>query len=342
VTQYFRSLRPHWTGEVEYFTVGSRTDDETAPAAAARLIRDTWNFCRRLSSGDYDVVHLNPSIGSKAVLRDGALLLIARLFRKRIVVFAHGWYEGFERKLRGSRIFASVANRADAFVVLGSEFASRLRRLGYTGKVFIQAVPVDDELLKDAARIEPRPNQSEFCILFLARLIREKGVYEALAAYRLLKTKYPFVRLVMAGDGPELNNLKAACADGPVSDVSFPGHVSGERKCAAFRGADAYLFPSHSEGLPISVLEAMSYGLPVVTSRVGALSDFFIDGEMGFMVESPEPVRLAASIERFIRDQPLTAKIRSFNQRYAADHFAASRIRRGLEKVYQSVLERAD
>jgi len=327
---------------VTYFTIGSRADDEGLLCTALRLIRDTCHFARCLRTGRYDLVHLNPSIGSKAAMRDGMLLLMSKLFRKRAVVFAHGWYDEFESKLRRSRVFAMVANRADAFVVLGSEFVFRLRLLGYKGRAYIHGVPVDDELLSDAATPAPLTTRREFTILFLARLIESKGVYEALETYRLLKSKYSFLRLIVAGDGPELEPMRSRCASTGLEDVTFTGHVAGEKKCAVFRRADVYFFPSHSEGLPISVLEAITYGLPVVTSKVGGLTDFFLDGQMGFMRQTRDPAEFASILERIICDRPLAARIRAFNHQYAADHFTGSRIAGGLERIYQAVLEGAD
>lgn len=337
VSQYFRSLRPHWRCQADYFTVGSRSDSEPPIIATLRLARDTWKFCCRLASGRYDVVHLNPSIGSKAALRDAVLLLLAKASRKPAVVFAHGWYDDFERRLRDSTLCAWVLNRADAFIVLGETFAQRLRLLGYQGRAFLASVPVDDLLLRDAASAESCAHRN-FTILFLARVVRTKGIYEALEAYRILQSKYPWVRLTVAGDGADLAAVRVRAAE--IPGVAFTGHVEGIEKSEAFRQADVYLFPSHSEGLPTSVLEAMAYGLPVVTSNVGALPDFFQDGSMGFMCGTRDPEALASLIEKLILDPELTAEIRLFNRNYAANRFTGSRIARDLEFVYQAILEK--
>jgi len=136
--------------------------------------------------------------------------------------------------------------------------------------------------------------------------------------------------------------MRSRCASTGLEDVTFTGHVAGEKKCAVFRRADVYFFPSHSEGLPISVLEAITYGLPVVTSKVGGLTDFFLDGQMGFMRQTRDPAEFASILERIICDRPLAARIRAFNHQYAADHFTGSRIAGGLERIYQAVLEGAD
>jgi glycosyltransferase involved in cell wall biosynthesis len=339
VTQYFRSLRPHWRTDVAYFTVGSRADNEGAAKIALRMIRDTASFVREAKRGGFDLVHLNPSLGGKAALRDGVLLLAAKALRKPVVIFVHGWEQDFEKRLLGlPQVTALVLNRADGMVVLGAGFVGRLRKLGYRKKIFVQAAPIDQELLDDSRqhRSPGVGDGGKFTILFLARVEREKGIYEALDAFGILKSRYPFVRMIVAGDGPELEPARRAC-DG--ERVTFTGRVRGETKYAVFRAADAYLFPSHHEGLPISVLEAMAYGLPVVTSCVGGLPDFFVDGQMGFMADSRDPEEYAELLERLIADRGRAGAIGSFNRQYATEHFSAARIAAGLEQIYDAVLK---
>ncbi len=341
VTQYFKSLRRHWKHDVEYFTVGSREENEGAGKIALRMLRDTRSFVREIRRGGFDLVHLNPSLGPRAALRDAILLLAAKAMGKRVLVFVHGWEEGFENRLLRSRGLAGVVlSRADGIVVLGSKFVPRLRGLGYRKKIFVQAAPIDEELLDDARGATVRVGgDAKFTILFLARIEREKGIYEALEAYRILKGRYPFVRMIVAGDGPELESARGAC---DVEGVTFAGHVRGETKYGVFRRADAYLFPSYHEGLPISVLEAMAYGLPVVASRVGGLPDFFLDGRMGFMTDSRDPERYAELMERLIADRGLAGEIGAFNRQYANEHFSGSRIAAGLEDIYRTILKDSD
>ena len=169
---------------------------------------------------------------------------------------------------------------------------------GYEKAVFVQAAPVDDELLADVRRKPIRDCASvehgRFNILFLARIEKAKGIYEALDAYALLKSSHPSASLTIAGDGWDLGGAKRYADSRMLADVFFLGHVEGSAKFASFRSADAYLFPSYTEGLPISVLEAMAYGLPVVTCAVGGLCDFFEDNRMGFITQSHDPQVLAS------------------------------------------------
>ena len=313
-----------------------------------RLARDSWRLAQTLRRGGFDVIHLNPSMGYKALLRDGALLLIAKVLRTRIVVFVHGWDDSFERRLakRLGGLFRFVYGRADAFAVLGKAFKEKLRSLGFKGPIFVQCAPVADEILSDSQQLPPsgrfEGGDSRFNILFLARLEKEKGVYEALDAYELLKREHPSVTLTLAGEGSHRESAIAHCRRKQLAGVSFVGHVAGHAKFTAFRAADAYLFPSYGEGLPISVLEAMAYGLPIVTCAVGGLRDFFEDGAMGFMTEKRDPAVLAGLLSRLIRDPVMRRRIHVFNRNYARQQFDGRKIAASLEGIYRFVLEGPD
>jgi glycosyltransferase involved in cell wall biosynthesis len=338
VTEYFRALRPHWKSDVVYFTVGSRTEAEPAAAVAFRIVRDTWRFFRLLRRGGFDLVHLNPSLGPKAAVRDGLLLGASAVLGRRPVILLHGWDRDFEARLRSryAWLFRFAINRAAACAVLGSDFAERLRDLGYGGRIFVLRAPVDDALLARASG--PERGGPAFTILFLARIEKNKGIYEALETYRILKSRHSALRLLVAGDGPDLENARRVAPDG----VTFAGHIEGDAKSAAFNMACAYLFPSYHEGLPISVLEAMSHGLPVVTTRVGGLPDFFVDGRMGYMAPSPDPEQLAVLMERIIGDPAGAARMRRFNRQYARENFTGARIAASVEDIYATVLAGAD
>jgi glycosyltransferase involved in cell wall biosynthesis len=344
VAQYLRNVRPHMRDDVQYFTVGSRSDDERTGTRLLRVVQDSWRLVHTLRHGSYDIVHLNPSIYPKALLREAAFLLLAKALRKAVLVFVHGWDDTCERVYL-SRLFRLVYARADAFIVLGNEFKNRLRRLGYDRTVFVHGAPIEDELLQyfqhRQVRRCTRGSSPKFNILFLARVEKEKGIYEALETYRLIKQEHPFVSLIVAGAGSQLNNAIQYANTQQLADVSFVGLVERTAKYEVFERADAYLFPSYSEGLPLSVLEAMACGLPIVTSAVGGLRDFFQDGRMGFITESRDPTILASLLSRLIHDPTLCSRISLFNQEYARDHFTAPQVAARLEEAYRFIHEGA-
>ena len=338
VAGYYRDVRPYLSEDVEYFTVGSRKDGDKGLKTLWRMAGDYVRFYRTLSRGDYDLVHLNPSFGNRAIVRDGIFLLLAKSRGKKTVVFMRGWDEGFERRVRERflTLFRKVYSKTDAFIVLGSVFKNRLVEMGLDKKFFLTNTVVEDAAIENAP---DRSDRDGFHVLFLARVEKDKGAYEALEAYRLLKEKFPHVTMTFAGDGSELENVKRAAEEKQIADVEFPGFLRGEEKRKAFQRADIYLFPSYHEGMPGSVLQAMGYGLPVVTRAVGGLPDFFEHEKMGFITESYESTVFADYMERLVTDPQRRLEIGKTNHDFAAQRFVASAAAHRLESIYRELLE---
>jgi glycosyltransferase involved in cell wall biosynthesis len=338
-----RVLRPHLSPSVEYLIVGERNPGESGVRCCGRMLRDYQHFCRRLRSGPCDVVHLNTSLAPKATVRDGLFLLLAKWFGKKVVVFWHGWDPSCEEAIRRRFLFLFrwVYFRADACIVLATQFQSVLREFGYDKPIYLQTMVVPDEVfsLADGRRAH-RTRHDTVNILFLARVEKAKGIYEAVDAFRIVQAKHSSVCLTIAGDGSELKSVKEYVRAQNIEGITFLGWVRGPSKLQAFANADVYLFPTHhGEGMPNSVLEAMACGLPVVTRPVGGLKDFLEDGRMGFVTESLDPEVLAEHMERLILSQDLREQMGEYNRRYAAERFLASRVCRRLEAIYREVGE---
>ena len=157
----------------------------------------------------------------------------------------------------------------------------------------------------------------------------------SLKALAILQEKYPNVHLTVAGTGAALEEARQYVADNRILNVTFAGYVRGEEKAEVYSHAHCCLFPTwHPEGMPITVVEAMAFGLPVITRPVGALADFFRDGEMGFLTESRDPAVFAQLVGRLIEDPELCTRIDHTNRRYAHDRFAASVVARELLRLY--------
>lgn len=343
VASYCATLLTHFGCEVEYFAVGSPVAGETRGRTLCRLLGDYWQFYRTLRSGQHDIVHLNPSLGSKAVLRDGGNLLIAKLLGRKALVFVHGWNDQCEEMIRRRfpRLFRIVYFQSDAIAVLARHFCQQLQVLGYHRPIYLETAVIGDDLFSsvNAWSSEKEREGGQFNILFLSRLEKAKGLYEAIEAYRILKEREPCVTMTVAGDGPERTEMQKYIATKAIADIAYIGWVTGEAKDAVFRAATAFLLPSYSEGMPICVLEAMGYGLPIVTRAVGGLRDFFENGKMGEMVDSLDPRDFALALGQLVKDPDRRVQIRRYNREYARKRFVASKVAARLERIYRSVME---
>ena len=343
VAAYYATLREHLQTQVRFCSTGSRADHELFLVRGARLLGDYGRFCRMVGARHCALVHLNPSLGPKALLRDGLSLLLAKALGKKVLVFLRGWNRACEAAIRNRylSLFRCVYFQADAFIVLASRFQSVLREFGYDKPIYVETTVVSDEVFARAQSKLARPklNGAGANILFLSRIEEGKGIYEAIDAFRLLRENCPSATLTVAGDGAELENARQYVRTEALEGVRFLGWITGEQKHQAYADADVYLFPTRwGEGMPNSVLEAMAYGLPVITRPVGGLADFFEHGKMGFLTDSRDPRILASFLERLAHDPDLRQAMARYNHSFAGRNFAASVVARRLAEIYQRTI----
>jgi len=106
----------------------------------------------------------------------------------------------------------------------------------------------------------------------------------------------------------------------------MPGYISGKEKYELLASSDVFLFPSYSEGMPNAVLEAMAIGLPIITTKVGGLNDFFENGKMGYVLDFKSVDSIVEKIEINIKYTAKAKKIGLYNTHFAREHFKASNV----------------
>ena len=180
-----------------------------------------------------------------------------------------------------------------------------------------------------------RPPGEEVVVGALARLTRQKGIeYLARAAAGMRGRR---VRFVVAGDGPDLAGLRGEVDRlGLGGRFEFRGPVAGPWEF--FAGIDVFALPSLWEGMPLVVLEAMAFGLPVVATDVGGVRDAIPDETFGAVVPPADPGALAAAIRRYADSSRLRERVGDAAQRRALARFTRDRMVERTIGVYESVL----
>jgi glycosyltransferase involved in cell wall biosynthesis len=288
VAQYINSLEWRLGHLWVCLKVGKINRDESILARLHRHYYDSGAFVRALMREKPEIVHLNPSLSLHSLLSCTFFLIVSKLFQKKVLLFIHGWQPSVATLAdRYSTLpFRAFFELADAIVVLSKSFRQSLRHWGVACPIFIETTVVRDECLVGFDLVEKLsllPHKKNWKILFLAEIVRDKGIYEVLEATRLLQQRHSNIELIIAGDGPDLAGVKQRVRDTGMPGVIFMGYVLGPAKRQVFEDSDIYCLPTYSEGLPTSVLEAMSYGLPVVTTAVGGLQDLFEKSSFGFL-----------------------------------------------------------
>lgn len=327
VANHYMGLHPYWTNHVIYSFQGRR---KKIPAIIM-LIPDYTKYLYLLIFKNVDVVFVNPSLCRYQLIRDAIYIWLARLFKKKVVTFIHGWdWKTATYLTKHSLMFLNTFGKSKFIYCLGSDFRNRLIEQGIKCPILLTTTKVSDELIADF-NISKRNGEIRE-ILFLARLEKSKGIYQTLEAYKKLKSVYPYLSLSICGSGSEEQSAKKYVNDNNIADVRFYGNVSGSEKITRFSKADIYILPTtHHEGMTTSILEGMAFGLPIISRPIGGIVDFFIQGKMGFLLDSTDAYDYAERIEFLLKRPGLVKQIAINNYQYAIQHFLASSVVRAIE-----------
>ena len=345
ITNFYIILKKYFPSNFIYLYRGARNFPfkKSFLLESIRIINDYLKFTFYLICKNIALVQTSTSLYNKSVIRDGIYILLAKLFRKKVIVYYHGWNINYSNKLSNNWLFKNIYFKADAFILLTQLAKKSLIEWGYKKKIYISSTAVNEDLIKDInedfLRKKYNNSNNEIRLLFLARIEKEKGIYELIYTYELLKNKYKYIKLMIAGDGREEKNIKRLVSERKIENVEYLGFVEGQSKISAYRNCHIYLFPSYSEGMPTSVLEAMACGLPVITTAVGGLVDFFKSNTNGFMLEVPPKHKdFATCIDILLNNESLMLDISLNNHKYALENFLVSKIAEANINICEEIL----
>ena len=280
-------------------------------------------------------VHL---AGRGSTIRKIILVHFARLLRLPVVLHLHDYdyRESLERFPKPIQFAAgSMFRTADRIVVLGPGDRDLVEtELG----VHPERVTVIPNAVPAASRKRTVAAPSGAVqILFLGNPSRRKGLHDLIAALALEPMRSLQWRLSVAGGGNEVASFRELSQAAGISDrVRFLGWVDRPATMRLLESADILVLPSYAEGMAMSVLEAMSYGLCIVCTPVGSLKDV-VENEISALVVQPGKINaLAAALRRALSDPALRARLGAEAARAFANKFDAAHYPDRVAPVYQA------
>lgn len=280
-----------------------------------------------------DVVHLHVAKRGSLV-RKGILTWAASALGVPVVLHCHGGM--FERDFRRMppvlrKVVAGVFRRATAVIVLSESWLSVYEDLvGVPAEkltVAMNCVEVPAALPQRAA--EP------LGVAFLGRLGPQKGAWDLVRAVAVLPAPLRArLRVQMAGDG-DVAGTRALVAQHGVGDVvEVRDWLDATERDQVLTDSAALALPSPNEGLPMSLLEAMAWGLVPVVSPVGGIPEVVTNGVNGLLVRPGDPDDIAAALRRLIEEPALRAELSAAARRSAEDGFSIEAYREKLGHVW--------
>lgn len=277
------------------------------------------------------VLHVH-SASRASFWRKCVYMAAAKALRWRVIFHLHGG--GFARfadecgPVRRA-LLRSCLDRADRIVVVSETWERWMRGMTSNRRITIIHNPVT---------LEPQPGNSvprdPGLVAFVGRCEASKGVFDLLEAANLLRGSIPQVRLECAGDGDLAKVARYALALNLGTRVSLPGWIDRSGARALMRRASVFVLPSYAEALPVSLLEAMAEGCPVIATRVGGIPDVITDEVDGLLVPAGDPEALAAAISRVLRDPAFARSLGNAARETIANRYAAERSLERLEQLY--------
>ena len=288
-----------------------------------------------------------PDIVETHMIKSHFLVRLAGLAPRRPWVAFHHGYTTTDMKMRlYNRINRLTLPSATRVATVCGAFARQLESAGVKPeRIFVRHSSVaaaEARAGDDAARgLRARLGvaEGERVILSVGRLSREKGHADLLRALSRLAETDPALKFkaVVVGDGPERAALEAEAASlGLKERVIFAGHADDVRPFYA--AADASALPSHSEGSPLALLEAMAAGLPVVATAVGGVPEVAADGETALLVPARDPRAFAAALSRVLSDDALARALAADASVRVASDFSPEARARALVEFYSGLV----
>jgi glycosyltransferase involved in cell wall biosynthesis len=282
-----------------------------------------------------------PDVVQTHMVKSHFMMRYSGLWRShRWLAFHHGYTRVDKKMLVYNQFDRWSLRAAHQIVTVCEPFARQLTSRGIPrARIAIQhnSVPVfhrPDPSVVARLRASLRIPDTIPVLLAVGRLSAEKGFADLVQAVAVAQRGAPEFRLAIVGEGPERQRLEASIAQlGLTGRVLLPGH--DHDMAAWYAMAYALVMPSHSEGSPNVLLEAMAAGLPVVATNVGGIPEMVTDDETALLVSSRNPQALGGAIARILTDAPAAAAMSSAARKTAGTRFSIPAHYRSLIRVYE-------
>jgi glycosyltransferase involved in cell wall biosynthesis len=327
--------------EVSTADWGRHADDEGLAAKLTDRWRDVLRLRGVITRTRPDCVLVQTSHDWRSVVRDLALVGMLRTQPAPLVLQMHGTLA--DRLVAPGnallkRATSLLLTAVEGVLLLSTEERDAFEAFQPSARFEVVSNPfaAPPRASYGDERVRPLGRGDTAVLLFAGRLLPEKGVLDLVEALALLGD-HRRARLAVAGAGPAEERVAAAARARGLSDrVELVGHLATAALLQAYADADVFVFPTyHAEGFPTVIAEAMSAGLPIVTTRTRGIPDHLEDGVNAVFVPPRDPAALAATIDALLADLPLRERMARAN-RAAVKRFAPDRVAR----EYLTALER--
>ena len=290
-------------------------------------------YYKLLVDKDIKIVHIHTA-SYNSFKRSAWFVLLAKKFKKKIILHIHGG--GFkEYYITKPQWISSVLNQCDAIITLSNSWKQYFESITNAPVIYIveNIVPFPNSQSEKKVRYD-----GKYHLLFLGTITREKGIFDLIDVLHENANLFADKLILHIGGNGKTEQLNKMIQEYRLENcVQYEGFVTLHKKESLLNELDAFILPSYVEGLPVSILEAMSYKMPILTTPVGGIPDVVKQNVNGILFQPGDKNGISKAIERVVNNHTENKLMgeRSFQM---VQPFFPTNVESRLKNIYKKLL----
>lgn len=289
----------------------------------------------KLVKNSFDIIHIHMSYKG-SFFRKYIIVKLSNLFKKKIILHLHGsefavFYNNSNKVVK--KLIQDIFKKSNSVIVLGQNWEKIVKSIVPEAKTVVinNAINIPNYKVKW--------NDERINILFLGVLIQRKGIYDLLDAIKILNdkgiVKDKNLNFIIGGSGSEELKIKKTIEQYDLLDcIEMVGWVNGEKKEELLKKSQLFVLPSYNEGLPMAILEAISYGIPVIGTNVGSINEAITNGESGILINPNKKEEIVSSILKLVENRECWEMYSDKSKELACNKFNEKKYFKEFENLY--------
>ncbi len=332
----------------------SRRMDEIGKTTLAKPFRLLGALCKEfwlLLTHRYDLCYLAITCHGSGFLKDSPFVLLAKLFRKKIVIHQHNKGMANDVDRWPYRWLLPLCYKNAMVILLSWYLYPDIEKVVPKENVVIcpNGIRVQEFFDERSDKVDYRSSKVQEKaetnrvprLLFLSNLIESKGVFVLLDALKILKDKgYSFICDFVGGETKEIDakRFDEEVQKRGLNEIAiYQGRKYGEEKEQAFEQSDVFVFPTYNETFGLVNLEAMAHRKPIVTTNEGGIPDVVKDGENGLIAEKKDSDSLAQCIRRLLDSQGLRQRMGADGYKKLKEAFTEEKFEANMLQIVNGI-----
>jgi glycosyltransferase involved in cell wall biosynthesis len=300
---------------------------------ALQAITRMWLKC--IFDRNIKIIHIHGAANA-SFYRCKIFINLAKKLKKKVILHEHAAdFVEFYQNSNDKTNINQTLNKCDCLIVLSESWKEYFSSIGVDkNKIYVLNNIVSPPNFKDVPR-----KDNKLHLMFMGEISIRKGGFDLLQAISDNKEYFKDKLLLRMGGNEVDGDIQTFIKQHQLEEfVSYEGWISGNKKTECLNWEDVYILPSYNEGLPIAILEAMSYKHPIISTPVGGIPEIIKTQENGILVHPGNKKEIAEAIKYYI-EHPENIKIHGEKAYQTVQDFFPQKVFTDLTHIYQSLLQ---